>query len=713
MKHILLPTVLLLLVLFAGCDKKENVSHEISLNGTWELARTDSSGTMPSEFQSVVPVPGLVDMATPVQNDPDTSYQNSIYWYQTTFSTDKGNYDFVRLKINKSMYHTRVYVNGHFVGENVYSFTPSLFEIKPYLSEGRDKNQLVISVGCRDQLPDTVANGHDFEKIIYQPGIYDDVKLIYGQLPYIENVQIVPDMEKGEVSVVGEISCKEKTAKVDVQWKILELKSGKQVSEGTGICVNKGNSTTAALNFTTPVPDCHPWTPEDPFLYKIELTTGNSQKTIRFGMRSFRLNAMQGKAILNGKTYYMRGTNVCIFRFFEDPTRATLPWEKEWPVMLHQRFKSMNWNSIRYCIGFPPERWYDIADSLGFLIQDEFPIWTGGPGGFKIWQKEMTAGQLAAEYAAWMKERWNHACVVIWDAQNESVTPVTAAAINKVRQLDLSERPWDNGWAAPAGSGDALESHPYLFSKYTNTKNKPGKNGVLYDLFSIEREPDNDPNQHMPDSSGKQYENAIIINEYGWIWLNRDGTPTTLTDNVYANVFPDARTANQKYEVYARNIAMLTEYWRSSRNSAAVMHFCGLGYSRPEAPRGQTSDNFTDIRNLKFEPAYYNYVSQAFNPVGIMIAKWEKYFTAGEETTFPIHVINDRIDSWEGNIKVSLMRGETVIEQSTIAAKVENAGKGVFTTRLRIPSEKGKYQCVAELTDQGRTIKSIRDFTVN
>ena len=41
----------------------------------------------------------------------------------------------------------------------------------------------------------------------------------------------------------------------------------------------------------------------------------------------------------------------------------------------------MHWNSIRYCIGFPPDFWYDIADEEGFLIQDEFPIWLGGTCG--------------------------------------------------------------------------------------------------------------------------------------------------------------------------------------------------------------------------------------------------------------------------------------------------------------------------------------------
>ena len=44
----------------------------------------------------------------------------------------------------------------------------------------------------------------------------------------------------------------------------------------------------------------------------------------------------------------------------------------------------MHWNSIRYCIGFPPELWYDIADEEGFLIQDEFPIWTLGEDPEKV-----------------------------------------------------------------------------------------------------------------------------------------------------------------------------------------------------------------------------------------------------------------------------------------------------------------------------------------
>ena len=101
-----------------------------------------------------------------------------------------------------------------------------------------------------------------------------------------------------------------------------------------------------------------------------------------------------------------------------------------------------------------------------------------------------------------MKERWNHPCVVIWDAQNESVTNVVGDAIRKVRHNDLSNRPWDNGWAAPVSETDFIESHPYLFNRFHRGA-VPSDQGVLKDLLSEVLIPDNDPNERDPASNGK------------------------------------------------------------------------------------------------------------------------------------------------------------------------------------------------------------------
>ena len=122
------------------------------------------------------------------------------------------------------------------------------------------------------------------------------------------------------------------------------------------------------LEISISIEDCRLWSPEDPFLYRLDLGTGRDSMTTRFGMRSFSFDRESGRAVLNGRPYFMRGTNVTAYRFFEDAQRGDRPWREDWVRRLHRKFKTMHWNSIRYCIGFPPDFWYDIADEEGFLI---------------------------------------------------------------------------------------------------------------------------------------------------------------------------------------------------------------------------------------------------------------------------------------------------------------------------------------------------------
>nr|MCU0362660.1 hypothetical protein [Bacteroidales bacterium] len=217
---------------------------------------------------------------------------------------------------------------------------------------------------------------------------------------------------------------------------------------------------------------------------------------------------------------------------------------------------------------------------------------------------------------------------------------------------------------------------------------------------------------HYQLPGGKRYENPVILNEYGWIWLNRDGSTTTLTDKVYENVFPEAKTPAQRFEVYARNLGMLTEYWRSYRHAAAVMHFCGLGYSRPGEPRGQTSDHFIDLKELTFEPEFVRYVKPAFSPLGIMAEFWEKELRAGSERTIPLHLINDTEVPEKGLISVTILRGNEVVSGKSLDYSVDPLGKTIVSVLLKMPDTKGRYRMEAELMYKGVPVRSIREFDV-
>jgi hypothetical protein len=315
------------------------------------------------------------------------------------------------------------------------------------------------------------------------------------------------------------------------------------------------------------------------------------------------------------------------------------------------------------------------------------------------------------EYRHWMRERWNHPCVVIWDAQNESVNDTTGKSIQMVRQLDLSNRPWDNGYAPPMSETDAIESHPYLFVKYYQGEN-PSKAGYLNDFFSTVRLPNNDPNEHSPKANDERYPNAVINNEYSWLWLNRDGTTTTLTDRVYQVAFPEAITKDQKFEACAKNTAILTEYWRAHGKCAGIMHFCGLGYSRSAKPRGQTSDNFIDLKNLIFEPYFYKYVKASFCPVGLMVEFWEKSLKSDQKIVVPVRLINDTYEVFSDSLNLVVWKDQQLISKKSVAFELDGLKKKIVEFSILAPAEKGNYRMEAVIKYKNEPVFSIREFSV-
>lgn len=658
----------------------------IPLDGIWQAAE----GTMdsrPAAFDRRVPVPGLLDMAQPPFTEVGTAKSpehRSAFWYRRTFRVDSPIPATVVLHLRKACFGTAVWLNGAPVGGHLPCFTPAFFDVKAALRGGDALNEVVVRVGAdRGALPPGMPNGRDFEKVKYIPGIYDSVDLILTGAPRVENIQTAPDVERRAVRVQAHVVDAGNRRSALLRVTVREARSGKPVGESsTTARILNGE---AAADLRVPIAGCRLWSPEDPFLYRVTVATDGDAMSARFGMRTFRFDTRTGRAILNGKPYFMRGSNICIFRFMEDSQRGDRPWRAEWVRRLHKRFKGMQWNCLRYCIGFPPEIWYDVADEEGLLIQDEFPVW-----GLNESPRDPSAEHLTNEYTEWMRERWNHPCVVIWDAQNETFSTETGKAIHAVRALDLSKRPWDNGWSPPDAPGDTSEQHAYHYSNPFFTPD-----GLAAETGTLGWKPGAAP---------------IVVNEYGWLWLTRDGNPCTLTRDLYHNLLGDNSTTQQRRTLYARLLAADTEFFRAHRACAAVMHFCSLGYSRPD---GQTSDNWVDVEKLTWEPEFYRYVRDAFAPVGVMVDVWDSERTAGSTFAAPVFVTNDLPKPWAGTIRLRLMEGARTLQETVRPCRVAALGSAKLPFRLRAPDRPGSYRIEAELSEfPSRPVRSLRDFAV-
>ena len=218
----------------------------------------------------------------------------------------------------------------------------------------------------------------------------------------------------------------------------------------------------------------------------------------------------------------------------------------------------------------------------------------------------------------------------------------------------------------------------------------------------------------------------IILNEYGWLWLNRDGSPTHITKDFYA--CHQAATEEQRRHLYARCLAAETEYWRGHRECAAVMQFCALGYSRPQKPdvelkpgdmftntavAGLTSDDWVDVEKLTFDPSYAKLVGDAFSPVGLMIDAWAEEYPAGQAADFPVVCINDLDEPWRGTVRFRLLREGQTLQEKNLPAELPALGSAKLSFAINVPQEPGQYQVEAALVNVvGQPVCSLRDFSV-
>jgi len=714
-RHFVSPLIVLALI-WPCAAQAQRVT--LPLNGLWEIADSVSSDVQPSSYSHHVSVPGLAHSAMPAFKDVDefqsrellsnlmeqgrysksdyeklgnvaglSRQERNYFWYHRSFRAP-ATHSVALLKISKAQFGIAVFLNGQKLGEHLPCFTAAYFDASKAI-RWNGENEIVIRVGAHPGvLPRNISAGTDFEKNRWTPGIYDDVSLMAFDGAGITNVQAAPRIDSSEVLVQTELrNFSAEPESTVLQQNVSEWKTGGTVASSPAITVTLAPGETRLVQQTVPIPGQHLWAPEDPFLYRLETHTSGDSAITRFGMRDFHFDTVTQRAYLNGKPYFLRGSNITLHRFFEDPDSGTLPWDEAWlHKLLVQIPKQMHWNSFRFCIGPVPDRWLEIADEAGLLIQNEYMVWIGHPDWAGMYREKLHPEELTAEFREWMRDNWNHPSVAIWDANNESWAPEFGEQIiPAVRDLDLSHRPWENSYNPPAGSNDPVEDHPYLFYETASTGKWKFR---MTDLESMQG--------MAKDSFSTQTAHALILNEYGWLWLNRDGSPTLLTEKLYPLLVGKDSTAEQRFAMQAYLLAGETEYWRAHRRYAGVLHFV---YLTTSAPNAFTSDHFTDVKALTLEPHFADYMTQAFKPLGVYINFWHEELAPNEMETLMVMMVNDLAQPRAGILRLQFLdeRGKSA-SSVQIPFHLEALGADSYNITVRTPPETGKYTLMATAT---------------
>ncbi|WP_212915064.1 PA14 domain-containing protein [Streptomyces sp. TS71-3] len=426
-----------------------------NLNGTWQFAAAEAGDQPPfgKRLGERILVPYPVESGlSGVERHEDRM------WYRRTFTVPTGWHvgGGKRLQLNFDAvdWQATVYVNGLRVAAHKGGYDRFSADVTDALT-GKGPQELLV--GVYD--PTDAANGEDPpigkqrldpSGIWYTPtsGIWQTVWMEPVAPDHAQDVKTTPDLAHGRVGVSV------RGVRDGVPYAAVAYDGSREVGRAAG-------TTGGALS--VPVPKAHLWTPDDPHLYRLQVTIGHGAGADRvgsyFGMRSIEVKAVDGtpRTLLNGKPLFMMAT---LDQGFWPDGLYTAPTDEALAFDLRTH-KQLGYNAVRKHIKVEPDRWYYWADRLGLLVWQDMPAMN------TINPSPAARTEYEHELAAMIHQHDSHPSVAIWVTFNEGWGQYDQARIaDYAKRLDPT-RLVDNMsglnccGAVDGGNGDIADAHGY------------------------------------------------------------------------------------------------------------------------------------------------------------------------------------------------------------------------------------------------------------
>lgn len=380
------------LLLTAGCSPQKAV---LSLEGNWQVGLDSLDVGVTQQWHSQhltssIHLPGTLDDAgygkantlLPSLSKPQVLHLTRKHryvgpaWYVREVDIPaawKGKA--IELELERVIWQTRVWVDGSEVkGAEESLVTPHRYDLTEWLTPG--KHRIVIRVDNRKRYDITtgdMAHAYTDHTQIMWNGILGDITLrAHGSLRW-QQVQVYPQLADNTVLIKGDIRNLADAANAQVKVCIREKASGKVVGEyETPTALLPGNNHWQQRCRLEG--EAKRWSELSPTLYEVALQVTHkgdvAREAVTFGMRDI---ARQGADLLvNGQNVFLRGTlECCIF-----PLTGCPPTEREGWLKVFQTAKEWGLNHLRFHSWCPPKAAFEVADSMGFYLQVELPLWS-------------------------------------------------------------------------------------------------------------------------------------------------------------------------------------------------------------------------------------------------------------------------------------------------------------------------------------------------
>ncbi|MCC4383895.1 beta-galactosidase [Limosilactobacillus reuteri] len=315
--------------------------------------------------------------------------------------------------VERAMY---VWLNGHFIGYAEDSFTPSEFDLTPYIQN--EGNVLAVEV-----FKHSTASWIEDQDMFRFSGIFRSVNLLAQPLVHVEDLNIRPIVTDNYQDGIFNVDLQlhgEKTGNVNVR--VIDNDGNTLVNE------------THPVDSTVEVRDqflenIHLWDNHDPYLYQLLIEIRDDEGNLielipyRFGFRRIEINK-DHVVLLNGQRLIINGVN----RHEWDAKRGRAITMDDMTSDI-QTFKENNINAVRTC-HYPDQiPWYYLCDDNGIYMMAENNLESHAtwqkmgaiepsynvPGSVPQW-RDVVVDRARTNYETFK----NHTAILFWSLGNES-----------------------------------------------------------------------------------------------------------------------------------------------------------------------------------------------------------------------------------------------------------------------------------------------------
>ena len=323
----------------------------LNLNGVWDYAVT-ASGDEPEAWDGEIVVPFSPE--APLSGAERGPARDEYLHYRRSFTLPEGfQKSRVLLHFGAVDQIAEVFVNGVSAVKHSGGYWPFSADITSLLREGEN----LLRVTVRDNADDpTFAYGKQRYKrggmwYTAQSGIWQTVWLESVPEVYVKSLRITPEFDAARVRIELDTAGESAAITCDVRSADGSFVAGSWAKDG--VCV-------------VPLPGFHAWTPDDPYLYTLDITCGEDRVESYFAMRKFSYVELGGHKVfgLNNAPLFHNG----LLDQGYYPDGLLTPPSDEAMVNDIETMKRCGFNMLRKHIKIEPLRWYYHCDRLGMIV---------------------------------------------------------------------------------------------------------------------------------------------------------------------------------------------------------------------------------------------------------------------------------------------------------------------------------------------------------